>query len=165
MSKKPHIKIEKVKRVCSFNDDVAAGKTKSHFIYDFNVLIDGEYRAQFRPGLYNGYNLNDPDRFSIKGATDHGRWDRKSDVASQAEFQSKIESCLERGLIPTIAQLEAARLARQQKADAEDAARAEANRIYQIKETGLEMLAELKHLYEKHGYQSTADVIAKAEGR
>lgn len=26
-----------------------------------------------------------------------------------------------------------------------------------------DMLAELKWLYEKHGYQSTADVIAKAE--
>ena len=28
-----------------------------------------------------------------------------------------------------------------------------------------EMLAELQHLYEKHGYQSTFDVIAKATGK
>lgn len=134
------IKIERVARQCSFNDDVRAGKIKSHLIYDFDVKIDGEFRAQFRPSVYRGYNLHDAHGFHVK-CGDRNLWSRRSDVSAKAEFESKVRECLGRDLIPTLAQLAESEAERQRQREAAEAERHERERLEQIRAAAPKLLA------------------------
>lgn len=153
------INIERVKRQCQYNDNVSSGRIKGHPIYDWDVLIDGEYRAQFRPGVYKGYDLFDPDGFNIKGASQRSSFVRRSDVGAKAEFEGKILECLDKLLIPTLAQLAAARAKRQQEQDARDDARMEIMRVKRIQAAGPELLDALKAMVLVHRQQDTFGVM------
>lgn len=167
------VTIERAERKCSYNEDVRSGKIKDHPIYDWNVFIDGEYRAQFRPGVYKGYNLHDADGFKIKGASNWGIHARRSDVAAKAEFEGKIRECLDKLLIPTLGQLANARENLRVKFEADEAARKEEIRVERIRNAALDLFAALKGILSPDGRsvygtprvtEAARAAIAKAEG-
>lgn len=161
------IEFKRVERKCDYNTRIREGHSDGHLLYDWDVLIDGERRAQFRPGVYKGYNLHDADGWPIKKANDYGPFARRSDVAAQAGFESKIRSCLERSLIPTIDQLAEARAERQRQHEALEAATAEADRLERVREAAPEMLEALQEIARMGSHAAgrlARAAIAKATG-
>lgn len=149
------IKIVSVKRVCQFNDDVRSGKNKSHFIYDFDVLINGDLRARFRPGVYRGYCLYDAHGTHIN-SREYGAFARRSDVATKGDFESHIRFCLAKGLIPTLDQLAEAKANRELKRMHEDERQKERDRIDRIRDAALVMLSTLQQAEDY--FDARADV-------
>jgi hypothetical protein len=99
------IKFERVERDCGYNKqtkaDYAASSSRPRLIYDFHVMIDGEYRCKFvREYTGKGYHLQDADYRPIAPPLPHYATGRK--VASQAQFESTIAELLEADKIPTL---------------------------------------------------------------
>lgn len=110
----------RVERVCGHNDKIKSGNSKEQLIYDYNVMIGGEWRAIFVKKVHAlGYEIRDIDRNPIGKMDRHGRpesqWD--SEVKSKAEFDTKVVDFTNAGYIPTAEQLAAKRQARKDAAE------------------------------------------------
>lgn len=139
---KNDIQFKKIERVCGYNEDIKA-KGKGRLIYDFQVWVNGEHRANWCPRYGgHGYELRTPDR---REAITHeaGSWR----LPVVAKFQSKllevIEGLLEAGKLPTTAQLDQLTREREAKELEEKRQEEERLRLHYIKEAGPALLDAL----------------------
>ena len=153
-----NITFKKFVRKCPRNEEILEGKSDAKLIEDFEVHIDGEHRATF--ALYSpgriGYQLHDLDYATIRHADVGNKPTRYygDNLHLRKDFKSDIEKFLALGLIPTLAEVKAAR-----------AAKAEADRLNKIEEErqaliwakqyrGVELYALLA---EAHSYVPNGD--------
>lgn len=157
MNKK--LTLNRIQRDCPWNgnaaDRVARGES-ADLIYDFEVLCDGILIAVWKKLYRNGrgYELCDlggePVRapwFDVSGVR-HPEEPRHNWYRVSADSQKEFIELVERDFdyIPSQAQVELRQAAKQRAREQEEAEKAEADRIYQIKEAGPDMLTVLKRL-------------------
>jgi hypothetical protein len=141
------IKFKKTERVCGRNEAIRAGES-GKLIYDYQVLVNGEHRADWCPLIYNrGYELRIPDH---QDAIQTKPGERYSSVktAAQALFPTIIQNLLDQGLLPTLEQLKQAQKDRELKEADAIAKEKERVRIAIIKEAGPQLLEALTALLQ-----------------
>jgi len=150
----PTIKFVRVERDCPRNKSLRAAGDNVGIIYDFDVLIDGEKRAQMRRDIHGrGYQVYDADGRPVG----KGRYDG-ADVGSKAEFLNVASALLDAGLIPTLAQM-AEKRAAEARAKAEAvAAKKEEQRQHAIRHHATALYDALKEIRDM-AYASTTDRV------
>jgi hypothetical protein len=140
----PTIKFVRVERDCPANVNIreryADSATKPRLIYDFDVLIDGERRAQLkREYTGRGYRLHDADgRPIIRPGRDY-HLHMGEEVANKADFEGVVAGYLEAGKIPTLAQMAELREQEAAAALAKRNKRLDDTREYHVKRNGIEL--------------------------
>ena len=138
------IKFERFERVCGHNKTARENGELSRIIYDWKVLIDGEYRAKLErySGSSQGYTVQDVDGDPIDPPAKGYRIGRR--IPNQSLFVTVIEDMLANELIPTLEQIEAKRAEKQAKIDKRKAEQAEQYRLNTIQQAGTFLYAALK---------------------
>jgi hypothetical protein len=131
----PVIAFERFERDNDYNKNCRAKGRNRDIIYDFKVLVDGEWRAIWsRIFSGKGYELRDPDHRPIKERPPEGRsWTTYAvTVARQAEFANCIERCLIEDLIPTLDEMARLRLIEEALKEHHKRIQAEQDRVHRI---------------------------------
>lgn len=137
------IKFERFERDCQYNE--RCRKDGGRFIYDYRVMIDGEFRAVLSRDLGNKYELYDAEHRPIH--LGEGNWYPKhigSKIGHKKDFQGAISVALADNKIPTLAQLAELQQA-EDFADAKAAAdQREAERVRRIRAAAVDLYDVLK---------------------
>ena len=136
------IEFQKVERDCPHNKNIRSWLSIGTIIYDFIILIDGEYRAKWgrrRRGYGRGYVLETPNGDLILDEKNY-----RSESDSQAKFKNYVEWALTNGHIPTLAQLEQMRLKNEAAEKAKQEQLHEEARLEKIRNAAPELLEALK---------------------
>lgn len=103
----PTIKFERFERECGHNEQ--ARKDGSQLLYDYRVIIDGEFRALWSRQSYASrdelYRLYDPDHRPILIDPEQYHKHMGAPVPNKAAFEAAIAEALAGNRIPTLAQL------------------------------------------------------------
>jgi hypothetical protein len=143
----PTIKFVRVERDCPANKDRRADGFNTGIIYDFDVMIDGEKRAEMqRQYTGKGYNVQDADGRPVDPPLPHYRTGRE--VGSKAEFLTIVSELLEAGKIPTIARMAELRAEAEAALDVRRAEVAARYRTARIESAGVQLYEALKPLIE-----------------
>lgn len=135
----PDIKFERFVRDCAYNQQ------SDRKIYDFRVIIDGEFRALLiRHAACRGYNLTDIDGRTIERKPGNP-WSRV-EILSKAMFRMGILAVLTEGLIPDAQTLEEIRANEAAKLHQEAAEEDAARRQGRMQESADKMYAMLRQL-------------------
>ncbi len=144
----PVIKFKREIRECGHNKTIIDKGETTDLIYDYQVLINGEYRGKFCPyhrqrkydlrsaDGYHSIKYRDPERSEPVGVT----------VTSKAEFVPMIEHLLSTGEMPTMEQLATMAQARLDEIKEKEDAAAERQRVYQLETAAKEADAQCKEL-------------------
>lgn len=176
----PPLKFERVLRDCDYNKrlqaEYAGSGTAPHLIYDFKVLINGEFRALLnRRTAGPGYVVYDADHQPIAPVRNVGRTivyggHAIEFISKQSGFEFAIQRLLTEGAIPTLGEL----VVRQEQREAAErkalADREERVRVDRIKDAGVDLYEALKALLRcsaipERWAAPALEAIAKAEGR
>jgi hypothetical protein len=139
------IKIEKYQRDCPHNTQLI-GVKGARLIYDFRVIIDGEYRAEIRGGAINkDYGLYDTARRPIYIRGNNAVIGRKRDLVL---FQQTIEKLLHEDKIPTLDEIATYRAGLVQQREAAYVASQEHARIERIQWAAVDLYEALKAMMQ-----------------
>lgn len=146
----PKIEFIREERDCGHNKDLRADGVTRGILYDWKVMIDGEYRALLhRVSHSNYYEVIAAGRRSFDPIKEGAGWSaRTARVGKKADFEAKISELLERGKIPTLQQMADQRAAYVRDRLARRAERREDRRIRQIESAGVALYEALKAIIE-----------------
>lgn len=141
------VSFPRIERDCPHNTMARAGQKDRQIIYDFNVVVDGELRAfWFKEHGSRKYRLLTPRPEAIPIQKVPGDHHTTVEVETQADFHKTINSMLDEGELPTLADLEnAKRIRAETKANQEQLQR-DQDRLERIEKAGPDLLNALNLL-------------------
>lgn len=156
----PSIQIEKITRDCPYNHEIM-GKRGARLIYDFDVIVDGERRAQIRSGgrTNREYRLSDAAGRAVHWKEGYHDW-RGSVVTNKMDIPSMLavmEHVIDAGKLPTTADIDAYRAERSALKAQEAAENAERWRVERIQRAGLALYDALKAIVNSTDYGADDD--------
>jgi hypothetical protein len=139
------IEFVRVERDCPANVERRADGNALGIIYDFDVMVDGERRAQMhRDYTGKGYHLQDADGRAIDPPLAH--YQTGGVVGSQAQFKQVVPELLDAGKIPTLARMAELRAEEATEAAKKRQDRLNSAREYQIERHAVALRDALKEL-------------------
>lgn len=102
-----NITFERFERDCGFNQNERQRSNNPRLLYDFKVVIDGEWRAILKRGIGRGYEIYDADHRPIHGRNRSTHYAKHlgEEVEKQADFFQFVSDLLVMGRIPTLAEM------------------------------------------------------------
>lgn len=130
------IKFVRVERDCPHNKNLRRDGEARGLIYDFDVMIDGEKRAEMhRAFTGKGYTVQDADGRPVDPPVSYYQTGRQ--VGSKSEFLTIVTELLDAGKIPTLSDMAAKREAEAEKRAARRRERLDQSRLSIISANGL----------------------------